>query len=451
LSERANHLYVDGSRYWFSPQPSVTRLAEERGQQLAEDEVHEEILRRLRVHAKQRGEFSAVQAAPENADVPDEREARLVLLGPEHPHTKNQNASPARREAQTILDGRGAAPRLFRNALVFLAPDATRLSELDGATRRYLAWRRIFDENEILNLDAFQRKQAQQKTKDWDDTCHQRLLESWCWLLLPTAPQNAVVGTPLEWQETRLPKGDALASAASRKLRTEGHLQIQLGPCNLRLELDRVPLWQGDHVGVKQLLDFFAQYLYLPRLKGPTVLLEAIAQGVAAPAWTHDTFAYAESFDAKTGRYRGLTGGTPMKAPADLGGVLVRPEAAIRQLGAETATAGPVNDSLRTSAVSNGHGASEAKLIEGTHSDSVKATVFRRFHGSIQLDPTRMSRDAGRIAEEVVQHLAALVGAELTVTLEIQMALDTGIPDKVRMVVGENCRTLKFRIEEFDK
>ena len=47
----------------------------------------------------------------------------------------------------------------------------------------------------------------------------------------------------------------------------------------LRMELDRVPLWRGDHVSVSQLAEDFARYLYLPRLKGPEVLLRTIKGG----------------------------------------------------------------------------------------------------------------------------------------------------------------------------
>ena len=46
LTDRATYLYVDGKRYWYSTQPTVTRLAEDRGNQRSEDEVDEEIGRR---------------------------------------------------------------------------------------------------------------------------------------------------------------------------------------------------------------------------------------------------------------------------------------------------------------------------------------------------------------------------------------------------------------------
>ncbi len=39
----------------------------------------------------------------------------------------------------------------------------------------------------------------------------------------------------------------------------------------LRHELDRIPLWQGDDVGVRALWELFAQYVYLPRLRDQSV------------------------------------------------------------------------------------------------------------------------------------------------------------------------------------
>ena len=44
--------------------------------------------------------------------------------------------------------------------------------------------------------------------------------------------------------------------------------------------------------------------------------------------------------------------------------------------------------------------------------------ALTRFHGSVTLDPTRVSRDAGRIADEVIAHLAGLMGSQVKVALE---------------------------------
>ncbi|MFC0282548.1 hypothetical protein ACFFJB_02790 [Camelimonas abortus] len=122
---------------------------------------------------------------------------------------------------------------------------------------------------------------------------------------------------------------------ASRKLRSAG-LLANLGTAILRMRMDAVPLWRGDHAPVCQLVDDFARYLYLPRLAGPEVLIQAIRDGVAYMTWQTDTFAYAEGFDEANNRYRGLQAGREVTLDSDSPGLLVKPDIANRQLDAES-------------------------------------------------------------------------------------------------------------------
>jgi hypothetical protein len=62
-----------------------------------------------------------------------------------------------------------------------------------------------------------------------------------------------------------------------------------------------------------------------------------------------------------------------------------------------------------------------------------------------------MTREAGQIAEAILQHLAGLPGAKVTVTLEIQAELPDGAPDHVVRTVTENSRTLKFESFGFEE
>jgi hypothetical protein len=55
------------------------------------------------------------------------------------------------------------------------------------------------------------------------------------------------------------------------------------------------------------------------------------------------------------------------------------------------------------------------------------------------------------IADEVIAHLAGLVGATVTVTLEIEAEVPTGAPDHVVRTVTENGRTLKFTSQGFER
>ena len=454
LTDRATYLYVDGSRYWYSTQPTVTRLADDRASQLHEHDVVDEIVRRLRDEARSRGDFHRVHACLGSSDIPDEHEARLIILGPEYSHSKGQADSPARQEAQNILDNRGNSPRNYKNTLVFLASDATRLKELRMAIRHYLAWESIWEEREQLNLDPFQSKQTDTKRKSADDTVKARIPEAYHWMLVPSQPD---LKGSLEWTEIRLSGADYLAMRVSKKLKSEEMLLVQMGGVRLRLELDRVPLWRGDDVFVKQLVEDFATYLYLPRLRDSDVLITAIREGLPLLTWTVETFGYAQSKDA-SGRYLGLVGGSATAIQLEGGDLVVKPDVAAEQLrkdaeaqkqtgttGTGTSYTDQEGDQGQATGGEQPGGDGDVGPIPPT------APVYRRFHGSIQLDSLRIGRDAGSIADEVIQHLTKLVGSNVQVTLEIQAQLQDGASDKTIRDVTENCRTLRFDTFGFEE
>jgi hypothetical protein len=82
---------------------------------------------------------------------------------------------------------------------------------------------------------------------------------------------------------------------------------------------------------------------------------------------------------------------------------------------------------------------------------SPAAPKARRYFGTVTLDPNRVARDAGRIAEEVIAHLGALPNATVQVTLEISADVPAGVPDQVVRIVTENSRTLRFDNHGFEQ
>jgi hypothetical protein len=445
LTDAATYLYVDGKRYWYSTVPTVARLAEDRASQLSDHDVDDEIQRRLREEARTRADFSKVHACVSSGDVPDEREARLVILGPDHPHTAKEANSPARGEAAAILESRGNSLRNYKNTLIFLAADTNRLRELRQATRQFLAWTSIWDERETLNLDQFQTKQAETKRRTAEETVEARIPETFQWLLVPGQPdpQGSV-----EWTEIRLQGQDSLAARAAKKLKNEELLMVQLGGTRLRHELDRVPLWRGDHVGIKQLAEDMARYLYLPRLRDEDVLLAAIRDGTERLTWQSETFAYAESWDETRRRYKGLKAGQAARVLADGQSLLVKPDVAHKQMEADRQQEHrhDEGDKKKDRKDQNGEGR-EGK----DETEEKKERKLTRFHGSVELNPIRLGRDASQIAEEVVQHLTKIDGAEVRVTLEVDADLPDGASDKLVRDLTENCRTLKFSNYGFEE
>jgi len=156
LAAAATYLYQDGNRFWYDTQATVTKLAEDRAEQLKRDpdKVMQELDKRLRDDLRRMGDFNRIHPLPRSgADVPDDLDARLVVLSAEHAYTK-EAGNAAEAAAKAILESRGNTPRLFRNTLVFLAADKVRLQDLDEALRKYLAWASILTEGESLNQDS---------------------------------------------------------------------------------------------------------------------------------------------------------------------------------------------------------------------------------------------------------------------------------------------------------
>jgi predicted AAA+ superfamily ATPase len=450
LSAAATYLYQDSARYWYSTQPTVTKIADDRAGQLDRDPIPDvvvqEIDKRLRLDLRRAGDFSRVHALPQSGqDVPDDADARLVVLSIDHPYSKEPDAS-GMVAAKAILESRGTAPRLYRNALAFLAADKARLQDLLEAVRRFLAWESILAEREGLNLTTQQIKQAETQLSAADSAVTARIPETYQWLLVPTqgSPQAAI-----EWQAMRLSGQEPLAARASKKLRGDELLVTGFAPTRLRMELDRVPLWRGDHVEVRQLLDDFARYIYLPRLRDSEVLLGAIRDGLGLLVWTQDSFAYADSFDEAAGRYRGLRCGQLVNVSKDnLTGLLVRPERAIKQQ--EEDVPAPGGDG-GVSAPGGGMTVTPPGPAGTAPANPALAATPTRYYGTVVLDSARVGRDASRVADEVISHLAGLVGAEVKVTLEIEARMPDGASEQVVRTVTENGRTLKFVSQGFEK
>ena len=495
LAAAATYLYQDGARVWYATQPTVTKLAEDRAEELRRnpDAAAKELEDRLKANLRSRGGFDRIHVLPHSgADVPDDLDTRLVVLPADYLCSR-EPGNDAETAAQAILESRGSAPRLYRNTLVFLAADRVRYQDLDEALRQFLAWASILKDKEELNLDPHQTRQAETRWQAADDTVTARLPEAYQWLLTPEQemPQSALV-----WQAVRLTGAGAgagggggagagartgrgaasrgaasgagtaaLAERAGRRLRHDERLVPFLGGTILRTHLDGVPLWRGEHVAVRQLVEDFARYPYLPRLAGPEVLARAISDGLALLTWESEAFALAEGYDEAAGRYRGLQlGGRTIDVPPESTALLVKPDTARRQWDAEAPPPAPPASLEHGTGLDGRPGAGAgadkgtdtgAGTGQGTDAEPTPALPpekrARRFYGAVTLDTTRVGRDAGRVAEEVIVHLSGLIGARVTVTMEIAAEIPGGAPDNVVRTVTENSRTLKFGSHGFEE
>jgi hypothetical protein len=338
--------------------------------------------------------------------------------------------------ARQVLDQRASGQRLYRNMLVFLAPDLKRLEELERGSAEFLAWKEIEDRRAELNLDVFQTNQAQSKRADADRAVDLRLAETYHWCLVPHQPDPTGA---IEWEMIKADGQGSLGVRTSRKLVNAGSLGIAYASELLRglLNADGAlsPMWAQGYTTVNALWDAFARYPYLPRLKNLETLCATARDGANPITWQTMGFAIADSVDPNTGRFVALT---TQGATVTGTTLVVRPDAAAAQLSEDAATDDADRDSDGTPS------AGTTLTFNDKEARAPLDEALRRFYAVAKLDPERYQRDFARLAAEVIANLAGYLGTEVEISVEVKATNPEGFPDHLTRTVTENARTLRL-------
>lgn len=451
LQNSLAYLYTNPSadRFWYDTRPTLRKTVEDRATQIAAPDVECEIERRLKaLRPKKMGRedpFAGVHLCPASSlDVPDEQAVRLVVVRPSEGYAPSAQDCAALRAVNEMLEKRGTAPRMYRNMLVFLAPDQGALPALEQEVRRYLAWTSIKNDSQDLNLDAAQNRETENSLKRSNETVDLRLNEAWCWLLVPAVTRSDM--KTLEWEATRLGGGEgSVIERAGRNLLRSEAVITKWAPSLLLMELDNL-LWRGtNQLQIKQLWDYLCTYGYLPRLAAYSVLEDAIQSGLPSGEY----FGYAAAVGE--GRYIDLKYAQP--AQIERSGFLVRGESARKQKEREATEKAPQAGTGQPSGgtaypagtcPSAPSGVSEPAAPYPDTVPSPASPRPARFFLSAGLDTTRANRDVQRILEEIVAHLSQEDGVALELRLEVQATAAKGIGPRTVRTVSENCRTLKI-------
>lgn len=435
LSSDATYLYVDGNQYWYSLQPNVIRLAHDRAASNFTDNDADDEIRKLIQAERDNGPFGAVHVFPGGpGDIPDDPDhVRLVVLDPTTPHTSNDMEGPAVVSARAILEQRQGGPRLNRNLLVFLAADVNRVPEIRSAVRQWLAWRSIVADKEELNLNEQQRRQAESKAKEAQDTVTQRIGETFQLVL---TPRQEPASPEVEWQQTRASSSGSLAQRVARRLISEEKLVEAYSGVRVRMDLDKIPLWEDNNIiKLSTLWSHYAQRPYLTRLASFDVLARAVEDGVASMAWDQETFGYADHYDPDTDQLLGFSAGHQIDS-ARREAFLVQPEKAMIHLHAESEE---TDDDAP-------EGEPGVPVTPGSRRGSAKT----RYYGRVELDSVRAIRDVQSILENIVSHLEKVEGGGVSLMLEVQGSSDA-FDDRTQRVVKENASQLGFIASDFEE
>lgn len=453
LSERATYLYEEAGRYWFSTQPTLNRLADDRAKALPDHEVDAAITQVLRDDAGSKGGFHRVYAAPDDPITIDETSSlSLVIFGPEASHVgKGAAASPAVDAVNQTLTRCRASQRKFRNTLLFAVPDEGLLGTAREAMRKALAWASIVEDKPLQKqLTQVQAADALDKQKTAREGAQKAVRLAWSHVLYPEKDSSTPAGAAFHLEHLSISSKDrsAIPVAVYDKARTDGIVKEKLGPDTLALHLKE--LWPEDrpHLPIAEIAEWFASYVYLPKLRDRVVLEGAIREAVGK---LDPTFGYADSFDESSQAYHGLLWA---KAPPEImpdTAVLVRGEvvAAVlknAQKPAQPEPGGPDVPPGGSPEPGPGPGPGPGDgPIGGSQPGSPKKP--KRFFGSVEIDMVRPVKAFDAILNAVVMELQRTPGAKVKLTLEVEAEASEGFPDTDVGVVRDNARQLKFKAE----
>jgi hypothetical protein len=448
LSERATFLYEEAGRYWFSTQQTLNRVAEDLARTLPAHEVDQAIVDVLREDARAKGGFHRVFAAPDDPIAIDEADAQsLVILGPATPHAGRGVGKSGATEVvtDTLIRCRNTQRR-FRNTLLFAAADEAQLATAREAMRRALAWESIggdprqdkrVDKRLQDQLTQAQLADAQDKAKNSREGAMRAVRAAWSHVLFPV--ESTEPGKPFDLDHLALTARDraGIPTAVYEKAsaRGDGIIKEALGGETLSTRL--AELWPADrpHLAVAEITDWFATYVYLPKLRDRVVLETAISDALAK---LDPKFAYAEGFDDTTGKYAGLIWQKAPTGPMPQGAVLVRPEIAISQL-----RSAPVPPGVPPILPGGGPG----PVPFPTPVTQPLKPQPRRFFGSVEIDMVRPVKSFDQIVSAVVMELQRNSGTKVKLTLEIEAEAPSGFSEADIGVVRDNARQLKFKAE----
>lgn len=446
LRDRLQYLFSDNNRYWFDTRANLRKEMESR--KLRYDGL-EDLIPPIKefLNADLRGNscFAGVHVFTDSADIPDEIGVgpRLIIMRPENSNAFSRgNAQVTFESAQRMLEFRGDQPRQRRNRIIFLAPDYDSLGRLKENAKSYLAWHSIVSdiEDEKLNLDMHNVKQAKQACEQSQKILKQSIRDCYKWILNPfEEPMSGKFN--LKWESAQVGPGTAnLLASIENKIKEEEWIITDWSPIHLANILKQWYFKDGQSdVLTKKVLNDFASYLYLPRIVSEGVLRNTISDGIMI----EDFFGYAQG---KLGeKYLGLKFGATGSVIIDDSSLLVEKNTAKKIKDEEYEVSLHTKNSTPPAAnsISTAHNESSSKNLI---SPTVDANYFS---ASKELNARTAKINFNDIIDKILRQLTERVSTSVTITVSIEAVDDASFDDLFKKEISNACEGLQFNRHEF--
>ena len=459
LRDNLHYLFSSDDRYWFDTHPNLRKEMEARKEKVDHSRVISTLKKLMETRMGRNSFFSAQHVFTPVSDIPDEigSGVRLILLQPDSVYSYSKAAPDNTfKQVNAILDGVTFSPsgmndtkqRLYKNRVVFLAPDSGVIERVIDQCRSYLAWCEIEDEmtSGRLNLDAQQIKGVKQDKEASHNLLSSVLIECYKHLIVPVARDER----KMELEVRTISCGGGKLADAVKAALTDNEYVVQCySPTLLKQDLDKYYFGKGKTVvSVDQLWKDMCMYYYFPRLQNIDVLCETISNGVASG----DSFGYATGQEADD--FLGFVfGEKPSMLYADSSSVIIEKSVA-QAYKAKLEEAKPVPPPQPQDPGAGGHTNDGNGTVTTTHTpgDSpMPVQAYRRYYGTMKLDPINPEGEFHKVVEEVVSLFTKKTDVTVELHLEIGAKTNGLLPLDASIVraVKENAKALKFEESDF--
>ena len=446
MSNSLYYLYSDNDRYHFYAEENLNKVAIDRAGQLSVERADEFIVKRLIDAARTK---TGILICPEkSADVPDDGELRFIALHPNiNISSRASEIDHAREYAERILRNRDAAPRIYKNALLFLTARRDDIRTLRRAAERVIAWDSIISgPTKLPNLTGDRAREARRALESASAALETALLKAYSRILAPYQPNPRKPNYDFTETDTRAPDAGELFAAAFDACEANESLVKRIVPGMLLNMLNRY-VWSGDatqerdHIGVGELWEMMRTHIYMHRLENKGALREAVANGVK-----EGIFGYADAYhggaDYRGMRLRDDTVAASQIADAGLIVTRVMAELVIEQ----SAPAYPAerSDGGAAVAIADGPGGYPATT---TPDDAIpQRPTARRIRASKTLTGSISTDDFADIRAEIVHNLSA-DGAEVEVEIIVRATKPDGFSENALRAARDNSAQLGLDIQ----
>lgn len=279
LTKRLWHLYQDSGLYYFDAQANLNRILVEREEMVRSEPDKVKDFARAQLN-NMIGEqvFRVFRYPQEDRDVADQPRLGLVVLDLHQVVAEDNIPDDTAAFIGRIIKQHGQGFRKHANALVFLAPDYQRASEVLDTARRLLALRNI-DEDQTTKkkLTEEQKKDLAGRLKEAEARLPAALAAAYRHIVVPA--ENKTLRA-FDMGIATLGGKELLSEKVAETLKASDQLLDRLDPA--LLIGPRWKLWPDDleMVQVSVLAGYFTTLTHLPALTAPEVLQGTIAKGV---------------------------------------------------------------------------------------------------------------------------------------------------------------------------